>query len=131
MSRHSNSVPIVPYHSPRATDPVGYQYMTPNVSHSGRPSSQQVNPRPLQLQDPDRPDRPSSTLMPHFIQTFFEHLGAEFAFLNYEDTLQSFWDQRLTPLLANCIASMASRYVRPACSSNRMLIRNEKIFNIS
>ncbi|KAF8732391.1 hypothetical protein AX14_004466 [Amanita brunnescens Koide BX004] len=108
--RHSNSVPVVPFHSPRATDAVGYQYMTPNVPHSGRPSSQQINPRPLQLQDPDRPDRPSSTLMPHFIQTFFEHLGAEFAFLNYEDTLQSFWDQRLTPLLANCIASMAARY---------------------
>ncbi|KAK2467851.1 hypothetical protein APHAL10511_000146 [Amanita phalloides] len=108
--RHSNSVPIVPFHSPRATDSVGYQYMAPNVSHSGRPSSQQINPRPLQLLEPDRPDRPSSTLMQHFIQMFFEHLGAEFAFLNYDDTLQSFWDQRLTPLLANCIASMASRY---------------------
>jgi hypothetical protein len=48
--------------------------------------------------------------MPHFIQAFFEHLGAEFAFLKYDDTLQNFWDQRLPPLLANCIAGMASRY---------------------
>ncbi|KAF8633642.1 hypothetical protein AX15_001329 [Amanita polypyramis BW_CC] len=110
VHRHSNSVSITQFHSPRPTDPAGYHYIAPNVPPSGRPSSQQITPRPLQLVDPDRPDRPSSTLMPHFIQTFFEHLGAEFAFLNYEDTLQSFWDQRLTPLLANCIASIASRY---------------------
>jgi hypothetical protein len=75
-----------------------------------RPSSQQVNTRPLALLDPDRPERPNPTLMPHFIQTFFEHLGAEFTFLKYDDTLQNFWDQRLPPLLANCIAAVASRY---------------------
>ncbi|KIL68868.1 hypothetical protein M378DRAFT_70441 [Amanita muscaria Koide BX008] len=116
--RHSNSVPITPFHPQRASDSVGYQYMAPNGpqtvppphSQAGRPASQQINTRPLVLLDPDRPERPSSTLMPHFIQTFFEHLGVEFSFLNYEDTLQNYWDQRLPVLLANCIAAVASRY---------------------
>ncbi|KAF8893922.1 hypothetical protein BD779DRAFT_1669438 [Infundibulicybe gibba] len=48
--------------------------------------------------------------MPHYIQLFFEHLGPEFPFVIYEEILGDFWDQKLTPLLANCIAAMASRY---------------------
>jgi hypothetical protein len=47
--------------------------------------------------------------MPHFIQLFFEQLGAEFPFLSYEETLAHFFDQTLPPLLANCIASLAVR----------------------
>jgi hypothetical protein len=50
-------------------------------------------------------------LMPHYIQTFFEHLGSEFTFLSYDEMLGEFWDRTLPILLSNCIAAMASRYV--------------------
>jgi len=46
--------------------------------------------------------------MPHFIQLFFEQLGAEFPFISYEETL--FFEQTLAPLLSNCIASLAARF---------------------
>ncbi|KAF8629243.1 hypothetical protein AX17_005822 [Amanita inopinata Kibby_2008] len=114
--RHTNSTPMSHFHSPRNSDPVGYQYITngshiPSHTQTGRPSSSHHgNSRPVQLLDPERPERPNPSLMPHLVQTFFEHLGTEFPFFNYEDTLQNFWDQRLSPLLANCIAGMASRY---------------------
>lgn len=49
--------------------------------------------------------------MPHYIQLFFEQLGGEFTFISYEEVLGKFWDQTLPPLLANCVASMASRFV--------------------
>jgi hypothetical protein len=49
--------------------------------------------------------------MPHFIQTFFEHLGSEFTFLSYDEILGEFWDRTLPVLLSNCIAAMASRFV--------------------
>ena len=49
--------------------------------------------------------------MPHFIHTFFEHLGSEFTFLSYDEVLGEFWDRTLPVLLSNCIAAMASRCV--------------------
>lgn len=48
--------------------------------------------------------------MAHFIQLFFEQLGAEFPFVTYDDVSRDFWDQMLSPLMANCIAAMATRY---------------------
>ena len=49
--------------------------------------------------------------MPHYLQTFFERFGPEFAFLEYEDVMAEFWDRTLPPIIANCIAAMASRCV--------------------
>jgi hypothetical protein len=49
-------------------------------------------------------------MMPHYIQTFFEHLGSEFTFLSYDEVLREFWDRSLPLLLSNCIAAMASRF---------------------
>jgi len=48
--------------------------------------------------------------MTHFIQVFFERYGPDFSFLSYQDVLADFWDQRLSILLANCIAAMASKH---------------------
>ncbi|KAJ7718013.1 hypothetical protein DFH07DRAFT_860737 [Mycena maculata] len=66
--------------------------------------------RPVHLFDPERPQFPHPTYMAHFIQLFFEQLGAEFPFVTYDEVSRDFWDQVLSPLLANCIAAMATRY---------------------
>lgn len=107
-ARHSNS--ISSFHSSRSNDPLGYNFVAPTqpLQHA-RHSSQQYSSRLIQLFDPEHPQRPHPTLTPHFIQLFFEHFGAEFTFLSYEEILAEYWDQLLPPLLANCIASMASR----------------------
>ncbi|PFH52066.1 hypothetical protein AMATHDRAFT_57886 [Amanita thiersii Skay4041] len=105
--RHSNSSSMS--HIRSQGDAMGYQYIT-NTPHVPSSRSSHVSSRTIQLVDPDRPNRPNPSLMPHFIQLFFEHLGADFTFLTYETTFQNFCDQRLSPLLANCIAAMASKY---------------------
>jgi hypothetical protein len=46
--------------------------------------------------------------MPHFIQLFFEQLGSEFPFISYEETI--FFEQALTPLLSNSMASLTARF---------------------
>lgn len=77
---------------------------------------QPMDSRYIQLFDPEHPQRPHPTLMPHFLQIFFDHYASEFNFLTYEETLGKFWEQRLSPLLSNCIAAMAARYVHiPSC----------------
>ncbi|KAJ6602198.1 hypothetical protein B0H10DRAFT_2081257 [Mycena sp. CBHHK59/15] len=83
---------------PSRNDPIG-----------SRPSSQHGT-RPVHLFDPERPQFPHPTYMAHFIQLFFEQLGAEFPFVTYDEVSRDFWDQVLSPLLANCIAAMATRY---------------------
>lgn len=103
------------FHSSRGEHPIGYNYAPPSSSqslhhpHNSRSSSH--DSRHIHLFDPEHPQRPHPTLMPHFIQLFFEHLGSEFSFLGYEEVLGEFWDQILPPLTANCIAAMGSRYV--------------------
>ncbi|KAJ7078843.1 hypothetical protein B0H15DRAFT_859481 [Mycena belliarum] len=84
---------------------------------SGGPSSLRPSrndtiggPRPVHLFDPERPQFPHPTYMAHFIQLFFEQLGAEFPFITYDEVSRAFWDQVLSPLMANCIAAMATRY---------------------
>jgi hypothetical protein len=72
---------------------------------------QPVDSRYVQLFDPEHPQRPHPTLMPHFIQIFFDRYASEFTFLTYEETLTKSWEQRLSPLLSNCIAAMAARHV--------------------
>lgn len=49
--------------------------------------------------------------MPHFIQVFFEQHPGEFPFLTYEETIADFYNNRLTPILANAIAAMAVQWV--------------------
>lgn len=71
-----------------------------------RSSSRQVH-----LFDPDFPQRPHPSLTPHFIQTFFDRLGSSYPWISYEDITAEYWDQTLSPQLANCIAALASRSV--------------------
>ncbi|KAJ7209627.1 hypothetical protein GGX14DRAFT_534959 [Mycena pura] len=75
-----------------------------------RPPGHEHGSRPVHLFDPERPQFPHPTYMAHFIQLFFEQLGAEFPFITYDEVSRDFWDQVLSPLLANCIAAMATRY---------------------
>jgi hypothetical protein len=100
---------------PSRNDPLGYSLVSPlsqplQYSRSSRPSSQH-GARPVHLFDPERPQYPHPTYMAHFIQLFFEQLGAEFPFVTYDEVSRDFWEQVLSPLLANCIAAMATRYV--------------------
>ncbi|KAJ7124980.1 hypothetical protein C8R44DRAFT_128246 [Mycena epipterygia] len=99
---------------PSRNDPIGYSFASPpsqllQNSRSSRPTSQHGT-RPVHLFDPERPQFPHPTYMAHFIQLFFEQLGAEFPFVTYDEVSRDFWDQVLSPLLANCIAAMATRY---------------------
>ncbi|KAJ7188548.1 hypothetical protein C8R46DRAFT_1055030 [Mycena filopes] len=105
---------------PSRNDPIGYGVASPPLqpSHGSRPSSQH-GPRPVHLFDPDRPQFPHPTYMSHFIQLFFEQLGAEFPFVNYDDISRDYWDQVLSPLMANCIAAMATRY----CTLSELAVR--------
>ncbi len=68
------------------------------------------NPRAVHLFDPEHPQCPNPSLMPHFIQLFFEQMGGEFPFISYDEILAQFFAQTLSPLLSNCIASLAVRY---------------------
>ncbi|KAJ7502847.1 hypothetical protein B0H11DRAFT_2154931 [Mycena galericulata] len=95
-------------------DPIGYSFISPppqlfQTFRSSRPTSQHGT-RPVHLFDPERPQFPHPTYMAHFIQLFFERLGPEFPFVTYDEVSRDFWDQVLSPLLANCIAAMATRY---------------------
>ncbi|KAF8160904.1 hypothetical protein B0H34DRAFT_357108 [Crassisporium funariophilum] len=65
--------------------------------------------RAINLFDPENPQRPNPNLMTHYINVFFERHGAEFPFLSYQDVSTDFWDQRLSSILANCIAAMSSK----------------------
>jgi hypothetical protein len=121
-ARHAGSSghPIYPYDSSRNGHSYNYgspnsQYShhtngtSPSMTHNG--AHHHNNSHHILLFDPDHPQRPHPTLMPHFIQLFFEQLGAEFPFISYEEILGQFCEQSLAPLLSNCIASLAVRYV--------------------
>ncbi|KAJ6501067.1 hypothetical protein C8R47DRAFT_1255471, partial [Mycena vitilis] len=66
------------------------------------------------LFDPERPQFPHPTHMSHFMQLFFQHLAAEFLFINSDELWGDFLRGALPPLLANCIATLATRYSRLA-----------------
>ncbi|KAJ7594678.1 hypothetical protein C8J56DRAFT_927363 [Mycena floridula] len=68
------------------------------------------NSRQVHLFDPDRPERPHPSLTPHFIQTFFDRMGNDYPWISYDEITAEYWDQTLSPQLANCIAALASRY---------------------
>ena len=76
------------------------------------PESDASTPPPLgPLFDPQNASRPHSQIMMQFIQAFFDHLNVEYPFLAYDETIRQFFTQSLTPLLANCIAAHAVRFV--------------------
>ncbi|KAF7298129.1 Zn(2)-C6 fungal-type domain-containing protein [Mycena chlorophos] len=78
----------------------------PRPEHGGHPQPQPS----VHLFDIERPQFPNKHYMAIFIQLFFEHLANEFPFLSYEELSNDFWSSIMSPLMANCIASMASRY---------------------
>lgn len=90
-------------------------------------SSYQPDQRSIQLFDPENPQRPHPSLMTQFIQDLFERRGADFPFLSYQDVFADFLDQRLSSILANCIAAMASQYVTRNCSNNRDLTKLKNV----
>lgn len=67
--------------------------------------------RQVQLFDPERSQFPSPTLMPHFIQLFFEKHASDYSFISYDQIMSDFWENRLSPVTANIIASMATKCV--------------------
>ncbi|KAJ7072552.1 hypothetical protein C8F01DRAFT_1104345 [Mycena amicta] len=96
-------------HSPRNV-PDGYGIASPPSDSFQRPASHPASQRPVHLFDPERPQFPHPTYMAHFIQLFFEQLATEFPFITYDELSRDFWDSVMSPLMANCIASMATRY---------------------
>ncbi|CCL99846.1 uncharacterized protein FIBRA_01870 [Fibroporia radiculosa] len=68
------------------------------------------SPVVLPLFDPRCPDQPHSTLMMHFIQTYFDHYGQTFPCLAYDETVRQFFEQSLSPLVATGIAALAAWY---------------------
>lgn len=135
FSRHSHHSSISSFDSSRGTNSLHYNYtgQPSQLLHyptGSRPNSYQPDQRSVQLFDPENPQRPNPSLMSHYINIFFEQHGAEFPFLTYQDITTDFWDQRLSSILANCIAAMASQYVTRGCSDNRDLTK-EKTFQSS
>lgn len=114
-SRNNNGLPYYAGHSSTQL----HHYPT-----SSRSNSYQTDQRSVQLFDPENPQRPHPNLMTHFINVFFER--HEFPFLSYQDVSTDFWDQRLSSILANCIAAMASQYVTRYCSNNRHLTKEKE-----
>ena len=101
-------------HDPRNNNGLPYYggHSSTQLHHyptSSRSNSYQTDQRSVQLFDPENHQRPNPNLMTHFINVFFER--HEFPFLSYQDVSSDFWDQRLSSILANCIAAMASQYV--------------------
>lgn len=64
------------------------------------------------LFDPHQPRFPHKAFMPHFIQIFVNHLGAQCPYITYHDTLERFNSGILPPLLSNSIAALAAGYVK-------------------
>ncbi|KAF8973183.1 hypothetical protein BDZ97DRAFT_1648656 [Flammula alnicola] len=114
---HTQSSSISSFDSLRSNNGIPYNYVgpaQPQLLHyptNSRPNSYHPpDIRSMQLFDPENPQRPHPSLMTHFIQVFFERYGADFNFLSYQDTLADFWDQRLSLVVANCIAAMAVKH---------------------
>ncbi|KAJ8453734.1 hypothetical protein ONZ45_g19591 [Pleurotus djamor] len=90
--------------------PAGPAQLLQNTHNARSPSSYNSRPTVIHLFDPDHPQRPHPDLGPHLIQLFFEQLGPEFPFLNYQEVLAEFWEGTLPPALACAVAALAARY---------------------
>ncbi|KDQ49375.1 hypothetical protein JAAARDRAFT_143529 [Jaapia argillacea MUCL 33604] len=98
------------------TDPDSWDYpadlhvLSPEHSRTSDLVQQPDSAASVSLFDATHPHYPNYTLMPHFIHKFFDNMGSECPFLSNEDVIRRFLDQALPPLLANCIAALASRF---------------------
>ena len=118
VKSHSSS--ISSFDSLRSNNGIPYNFgghaPSPQMLHypsNSRPNSYQQDQRSIQLFDPENHQRPHPGLMTHFIQVFFERFGPDFPFLQYQDILADFWDQRLSLIVANCVAAMAVKCAVP------------------
>jgi len=116
----SHSSSISSFDSLRSNNGIPYNFgghaPSPQMLHyptNSRPNSYQQDQRSIQLFDPENHQRPHPGLMTHFIQVFFERFGPDFPFLQYQDILADFWDQRLSLIIANCVAAMAVKCAVP------------------
>ena len=129
--RHSHHSSISSFDSSRTNNGLHYNYAghPSQLLHypSSRTNSHQADPRSVQLFDPENPQRPNPSLMTHYINVFFEQHGSEFPFLSYQDISTDFWDQRLSSILANCIAAMGSQYVTRQSSNGRHLTKDKTL----
>ncbi|KAF8200739.1 hypothetical protein BJ912DRAFT_579336 [Pholiota molesta] len=132
MGGHTQSSSISSFDSLR-NNGIPYNYVGPAAqapllhypTNSRSNSYQQPDTPSIQLYDPENPQRPHPSLMAHFIQIFFEKYSADFGFLSYQETLADFWDQRLSLVLANCIAAMTVKH------SNLTDISQRELHNIA
>jgi len=113
-SRSGGSTGAASYAAPARSATPGYTYAAPPPPPLSGGSSQRADQytastRQLLLFDPESQQRPNPSLMPHFISLFLEHKSHEYPFLNYDTLATEFWEKRLSPILANCIASAAAR----------------------
>jgi len=133
--RHNHHLSISSFDSSRNNNNGLHYYPGHSSGHSpsqllryptnSRPNSFQPDQRSVQLFDPENPQRPHPSLMTHYINVFFEQYSAEYPFLSYQDISTDFWDQRLSSILANCIAAMASQV------SNLPELSNRGLHNVS
>ncbi|KAF7795508.1 hypothetical protein EIP86_006670 [Pleurotus ostreatoroseus] len=80
-------------------------------SESGSDSSSVAPAILIPLFDPMEPDLPNVNLMLTYIQVFCDNLNVYFPFIAYDETLKQFFGKTLTPLMANCIAALAVKFV--------------------
>lgn len=120
VKSHSSS--ISSFDSLRSNNGIPYNFgghaPSPQMLHypaNSRPNSYQQDQRSIQLFDAENHQRPHPGLMTHFIQVFFERFGPDFPFLQYQDILADFWEQRLSLIVANCVAAMAVKCAVPHC----------------
>lgn len=110
--------PNVPYnYAAAAPSPTMLHYPASN-SRPNAYSQHQEDTRSMQLFDPQNSERPHPSLMTHFIQVFFEKYGSDFSFLSYQEAISDFWEQRMSLIVANCIAAIAVKCVKFACHSH-------------
>lgn len=110
-SHHSPSSSISSYSHSRSNS-LGYNYMSSDGSpiyNSSRSQSPQQNPGAVVLFDSDQ-QHPHPSLMPNFIGVLFERMGSEFKFFTYGEVAANYGARRLSALLSNSIAALASQY---------------------
>ncbi|KAF5321731.1 hypothetical protein D9619_001725 [Psilocybe cf. subviscida] len=131
-SHHAQSSSISSFDSMRSNSNVPYNAYAPQSLNQPNYSptngrhinsySQVTNARLLAYFDHEDGQRPRRDLMPHFIQVFFEQHPGEFPFLTHQETIADFYNNRLTPILANAIAAMAVQHTNLGELSARDLL---------
>ena len=76
-----------------------------STTYSGRSSTSSAG-----LFDPRQPNLPNPNLMAHLLGVFCNNFERNFPFLQYEDLSRRLYNNSLSPILANSIAAISSRY---------------------